>query len=163
MRDTFFALPSPVRCCRCCEFMFVCHNQCPPSLTSECLLGFLLAPAPLLFQSSSSGSLPRLSKKPSVCLILCVVSSVSVGGPYDSLCDYDRLSIGRPAVARAANHKVQSACRSEKLFVSISFLCLSSLCFVRLYQYWFVSISGLTSICLPPLSHASSALLHSQQ
>lgn len=31
-----------------------------------------------------------------------------------------------------------------------------------LYQYWFVSISGLTSICLP-LSSASSTLLHSQQ
>lgn len=37
-----------------------------------------------------------------------------------TLCVIDRLSIGRPAVARAANHKVQSACRSEKLFVSIS-------------------------------------------
>lgn len=45
VHDTFVLLLSQckcmVRCCRCCEFMFVRHNQCPPALTSENLLGLL--------------------------------------------------------------------------------------------------------------------------
>lgn len=41
-------------------------------------------------------------------------------GLCDCLCYHDRLSMGRPAVARSAHHSVQSACRFERLCISVS-------------------------------------------
>lgn len=83
-----------------------------------------------------------LTKSFLVCLILCVVDCVSKGGPV-----WLSVWLWQAVYREACCCRFQSAWRSE-CFVSLIPPPLSPLCFVCPYQYGFVSISGLTSICL---------------
>lgn len=99
------------------------------ALMSHDLQGFL---SPSLIQAWLSSSSSWLIALPLVCLILCVVSSVSVClwvGLSDTQWDYDRLSAGTLAASRAA-------CIEFSQLVGLRYLnfylCCVCVCF---YQY----------------------------
>lgn len=116
--------------------LIICRGVC---LCHSCELDFplpLLSPLPLL------GLLALSVSSLLVGLILCVVSSVSVGGPL-WLSVWLWQAVYREACCCQCSSLQCSVCLEVWEALHLYFpLNPSPLCFVCLYQYWFVSISG---------------------